>query len=58
MKGFKRQAKKQLAPQVNAQMMEDFSEQVGDVYGALGNACDSEGEEEVEQVMMSRGGMA
>jgi len=26
MKGFKRQAKKQLAPQMNAQMMEDFSE--------------------------------
>jgi len=38
-------------------MMQDFSEQVGEVYDALGDACDSAGEEELDQVMsMARGG--
>ncbi len=37
--------------------MQDFSEQVGEVYDALGDACDSAGEEELDQVMsMARGG--
>ena len=37
--------------------MQDFSEQVGEVYDALGEACDSAGEEELDQVMsMNRGG--
>ena len=54
MKGFKRQAKKQLAPQMQANMMADCSEQVQDVYGALGEAVDSAGEEELDQVMNLR----
>ena len=29
-------------------VMNQFSEQVEDVYGALGNAADSEGEEEMD----------
>lgn len=33
MKGFKRQAKKQMAPQFQGAMMQDFSEKVEDVYG-------------------------
>lgn len=49
MKGFKRQAQKQMAPQMQADMMVNFSEQVEDVYGALNEAVDSEGEEELEQ---------
>ena len=32
-------------------MLDDFSEQVQDVYGALNNAADSEGEEELDQVV-------
>jgi len=54
MKGFKRQVNKQMAPQVQSSLMANFSEQVQDVYGALGNACDSEGEEELDQVMNMR----
>ena len=30
--------------------MQDYSEQVRGVYGALGNAADSDGEEEFEEV--------
>ena len=49
MKGFKRQAAKQMAPQVQASVMQDFSEQVQDVYRDIGNAYDSADEEELEQ---------
>jgi len=31
--------------------MQNYSEQVADVYGALNNAADSEGDEELDQVM-------
>ena len=51
MKGFKRQAQKQMAPQVQASVMQDFSEQVQDVYRDIGNAYDSADEEELDQVM-------
>lgn len=38
-------------------MLNEFQDQVQDVYGALGEAVDSEGEEELDQVMnMRRGG--
>ena len=50
MKGFKRQAAKQMAPQVQECMMQDFSEQVQDVYQDIGNAYDSAGEEEFESI--------
>ena len=33
MKGFKRNAQKKLAPEMQSQMMNDFSEKVEDVYG-------------------------
>lgn len=35
-------------------MMADFSEKVEDVYGQLGNAVDSAGEEEFDEVMNLR----
>ena len=55
MKGFKRQVNKQMAPMQQSEMMQNFSEQVQDVYGALGEAADSAGEEELDQVVsMSR----
>ena len=56
MKGFKRQAAKQMAPQVQASVMQDFSEQVQDVYRDIGNAYDSADEEELDQVMQSNCG--
>jgi len=51
MKGFKRQAKKNLAPGMQEAVMQNYSEQVQEVYGALNNAADSEGEEELEQIV-------
>lgn len=62
MKGYKRQIQKNFAPQQKSMVMQEYSEQCKDVYGALGNAYDSAGEEEFDQVqdqMMSaprRGG--
>ena len=56
MKGFKRQAAKQMAPQVQSAVMQDFSEQVQDVYRDIGNAYDSAGEEEFDQMMGGGGG--
>jgi len=51
MKGYRRQAAKKMAPQMKQAMLNDFSEQVQDVYGALNDAADSEGEEELDQVV-------
>ena len=51
MKGFKRQAKKNFAPNMQEAVMQNYSEQVQEVYGALNNAADSEGEEELDQVV-------
>lgn len=62
MKGYKRQIQKNFAPQQKSMVMQEYSEQCKDVYGALGNAYDSAGEEEFDEVqdqMMSaprRGG--
>ena len=51
MKGFKRQAAKQMAPQMQQAVMVQFSDQVQDVYKDIGNAVDSEGEEELENMV-------
>ena len=50
MKGYKRQIEKNFAPQQKSMVMQDYSEQCKDVYGALGNAYDSAGEEEFDEV--------
>ena len=43
-----------MAPEKQSVMMSEFNNQVGEVYGALGDAVESDDENEFQQVLQSQ----